>query len=88
MAKADYALTPTHSLFAVYHIESGDAYETDDYSVLDLTWNWQISPAVSFSLTGNNLLYGSHLEYADTSQTYTVPTYIEPSYIARFTMEF
>jgi iron complex outermembrane receptor protein len=88
IAKINYALTPQHSLFAAYRIEDGDAYATDDFSVLDLSWNWQITPLVKFSLTGNNLLYGKHLEYNNTTETYTVPSYIEKSYLAKVTVEF
>ena len=88
IAKANYSITADHSLFAVYRIEDGEAYDTDDFSVLDLSWNWHITPSFAFSVTGNNLLYGKHLEYNNTNEGYTVPTYIEPNYIARLTVEF
>jgi len=81
-------LNPEHSIAAIYRIESGEAYDTADFSVLDLTWNWQITPVVALSLTGNNLLYGKHLEYNNTNETYTVPTYIEASYYAKITAKF
>ncbi|WP_025565816.1 TonB-dependent receptor [Psychromonas sp. SP041] len=88
IVKSQYALNPEHSIAAIYRIESGEAYDTNDFSVLDLTWNWQITPSVAFSLTGNNLLYGKHLEYNNTNETYTVPTYIEPNYFAKITAKF
>ncbi|MFT6986789.1 MAG: iron complex outermembrane receptor protein [Psychromonas sp.] len=88
IAKTNFSLTANHSIFAVYRIEEGDAYGTDDYSVLDLSWNWQVTPSATLSLTGNNLLYGKHLQYNNSNETYTLSTYIEPSYVARITAEF
>jgi iron complex outermembrane receptor protein len=88
IGKVNYAITPKHSLFAMYHIENGEAYDTDDYSVLDISWNWKATSNVSLSLTGNNLLYGKHIEYNNTGEVFSVPTYIEPSYVARLTVEF
>jgi len=88
MAKTQYSLNSQHSISALYRIESGEAYDTDNFSVLDLTWNWHITPMVAFSLAGNNLLYGKHLEYNNTNETYTVPTYIEPSYYVKITAKF
>ena len=88
IVKLQYKLNPEHSIAAIYRIESGEAYDTADFSVLDLTWNWQITPVVALSLTGNNLLYGKHLEYNNTNETYTVPTYIEASYYAKITAKF
>ncbi|WP_338049765.1 TonB-dependent receptor [Psychromonas antarctica] len=88
ISKINYSITADHSIFALYRIEDGDAYGTDSYSVLDLTWNWLISPVVALSLSGNNLLYSKHLEYNNTSETYTVATYIEPSYLAKITLKF
>jgi len=88
LAKVHYAITPAHSLFAAFRIEGGDAYDTNTYSVLDLNWKWQVSPAFAFSLAGNNLLYSKHLEYNNTDETYTIPTYIEPSYVVSVTAQF
>ena len=88
IAKAHFSVTADQSLFAVYRINDGDAYDTKDYSVLDLSWHWQATPSLALSLTGNNLLYGKHLQYNNTSETYTVATYIEPSYLAGIRVEF
>ena len=88
IAKTQYAVNSQHAISALYRIESGEAYDTADYSVLDLTWNWQITPTVAFSLTGTNLLYGKHVEYNNTNEAYTVPTYIEPSYFVKITAKF
>ena len=87
-AKAHYSLTADHSLSAIYRIEEGDIYRTDDFSVLDLSWNWQVTPSVALLLSGKNLLYGKHQEYNNTSAIYTVATYIEPRYLARLTVDF
>lgn len=86
--KANFALTPAHTFSSIFRNENSDAYGTDNYSTLDLSWNWQVASAVSLSLTGNNMLYSSHLEYNNTSESYTVATYIEPSYVARMIVDF
>jgi iron complex outermembrane receptor protein len=88
VAKANVALTDNHQLSFIYRVEDGEAYDTKDYAVLDVSWRWQINDMVSFSLTGNNLLYGKHVEYGNTSETYTVVTFIEPSYLAQITATF
>jgi len=86
--KANFALTPEHIFSSIFRNENSDAYSTDNYSTLDLSWNWKVASAVSLSLTGNNMLYSSHLEYNNTSESYTVATYIEPSYVARMIVDF
>jgi len=88
IAKAHFSLTEQHSFSVIYRIEDGAAYRTDDFSVLDLSWNWQVTPLVRFSLVGNNLLYGKHLEYNNTKETYSIGTFVEPSYLARITAKF
>ncbi|PWI32183.1 ligand-gated channel protein [Vibrio albus] len=86
--KGSVHLYDEHTLYAVFRVEDGEAYSTDDFSTLDLTWNWQIAQNYSFTLTGNNLFYGRHLEYSNTSESFTIPTYIEPSVVARIKAEF
>ena len=88
VAKANVALIDNHQLSFIYRVEDGEAYDTKDYAVLDVSWRWQINDMVSFSLTGNNLLYGKHVEYGNTSEAYTVVTFIEPSYLAQITATF
>lgn len=88
IAKSNFALNEQHDLFFVYRIEDGRGYDTKDFAVLDVTWNWQVSPKVTFSVSGNNLLYGKHVEYANYNETYTVPTYIEPTYQAKIMAKF
>lgn len=87
IVKANFAVTTAHTLSSVIRVENSDAYQTDNYSTLDLSWNWQVTPLVALSLTGNNLFYGKHIEYNNSSETYTVPTYIKPSYLVRLTMK-
>ena len=86
--KSSFALTSDHYLFALYRYEDGDAYQTNDFGVLDISWSWMIDPNWMFSLTGNNLLADDHLEYANTNETFTVPTYIEQSIAARISVSF
>ena len=88
IAKTNFSITNTHSFSAIYRIESGDAYSTDNFSVLDLSWNWQVSPSVMLSLTGNNLLYGRHLEHGSGDEIFTIGSFIEPSYLAKITAKF
>lgn len=86
--KSSVSITRNHYLFALYRIEAGTAYETSDYGSLDLSWSWLFNPTIAFTLTGNNLLAGKHVEYKNTDETYTVPTYIEQSIVARITANF
>lgn len=88
IAKTYFSLTSTHSFSAIYRLEGGDAYGTKDYGALDLSWHWQISPTVMLSVTGNNLLYGQHLEHANGDELFSIGTYIEPSYLAKITAKF
>ncbi|MDB1126247.1 TonB-dependent receptor plug domain-containing protein [Vibrio algarum] len=86
--KSSVSLNDDHFLFALYRLEDGEAYNTDDFGVLDLSWSWIIHPSVAFTLTGNNLLENDHIEYKNTDEVYTVPTYIESSIVARVTANF
>ncbi|GDY25930.1 TonB-dependent receptor [Agarivorans sp. Toyoura001] len=87
-AKAGWQVFKQHSLFALFRSINSDAYRVDDYDVLDLSWNWQFKPSTQLSLSGKNLLAGSHVEYNNTSETFTVPNYIEPSVVIRLMAEF
>jgi len=81
-------LTDDQTLFALIRWEDGDAYTTDDYVSLDLSWGWEITPNAQLSLTGNNLLNSSHLEYGKTIDTLTVPTYIDRSVMLGLSFNF
>lgn len=83
-----FQLTDNQTLFSLLKWDDGDAYKTDDYLSLDLSWAWKISPQAQLSVTGNNLLDSSHLEYGKTNDTLTVPTYIDRSVILGFTFNF
>jgi iron complex outermembrane receptor protein len=87
-AKTGWQPYKKHSFFALFRSINSDAYSVDDYDALDLSWAWQLMPHSSLSLTGKNLLAGSHLEYNNTSETFTVPNYIEQSVVLRFMAEF
>lgn len=86
--KSSVSINRNHYLFALYRLEDGNAYKTSNYGSLDLSWSWLFNPTIAFTLTGNNLLAGEHLEYKNTGETYTVPTYIEQSIVARITANF
>lgn len=79
-AKANYTLFNGHSLFSTLRVENSNAYNTDNYAALDLTWNWQINQQWSTALSGKNLLASSHIEYGNTRETYTIPNYIDESF--------
>lgn len=81
-------LTDEQTLFSLIRWEDGDAYNTDGYVALDLSWGWDITPDARLSLTGNNLLDSSHLEYGKTNDTLTVPTYIDRSVILGLSFNF
>ncbi|MEM5508004.1 TonB-dependent receptor [Pseudoalteromonas sp. AS71] len=76
-AKANYTPLKNHNIFATLRVENSDAYNTDSYTTLDLTWNYQINPKWSTALSGKNLFAGSHIEYGNTRETYTIPNYID-----------
>lgn len=83
-----FQLTDNQTLFTLLKWEDGEAYETNNYVSLDLSWGWQVSPKAHLSLTGNNLLNSSNLEYGKTNDTLTVPTYIDRSFLLGFTFNF
>jgi len=66
-----------HSLFSHLRWESGELYLTDSYAIFDINWRWQINNNIALSLEGKNLLERSHLAYARTNETFSVPTYID-----------
>ena len=49
-------LTDEQTLFSLIRWENGDAYNTDNYVSLDLSWGWEVTPRLQLSVTGNNLL--------------------------------
>ncbi|UPW20233.1 TonB-dependent receptor [Agarivorans sp. TSD2052] len=87
-AKLGWQVFEQHSLFGLYRSIHSNAYNTSNYDALDLTWNWQLIPSTVVSLSAKNLLAGSHLEYYNTSETFTLPNHIEPSVLFRVSAEF
>ena len=86
--KTSLQLSDAHSLFTTARWERGDAYSTDDYYALDVSWQWQISENLQFSATGNNLFISDRVEYANTRQLFVVPSFIEPSYVINLSYFF
>jgi iron complex outermembrane receptor protein len=81
-------LTDSQTLFSLIRWEDGDAYNTDGYLAFDLSWGWEITQDLHLSITGNNLLESSHLEYGKTHDTLTVPAYIDRSVILGLSFNF
>jgi iron complex outermembrane receptor protein len=81
-------LTNNQTLFSLIKWEDGSAYDTDNYVSLDLSWRWEITSRAHLTVTGNNLLNSSKLEYGKTNDTLTVPTYIDRSMIVGFSFNF
>lgn len=88
MAKISVSLGQDHTLFALARYEDGDAYYTDDFVAVDLSWNWQINPQLTFGMTANNLFNGEYLAYNDNDKTFTIPTYLEPTITGRILVKF
>ena len=75
--KADYTFLDDHNVFATLRSVNSNAYNTDNYTTLDISWNWQATPVWSTAISGKNLFSGSHIEYNNTRETYTLPNYID-----------
>ena len=75
--KVNYTLFNKHNIFATLRVENSDAYNTNRYTTMDITWNYQINQTWSTALSGKNLFAGSHIEYNNTRETYTLPNYID-----------
>jgi iron complex outermembrane receptor protein len=76
-SKVNYTFFSDHSIFATLRVENSDAYNTDRYTTMDITWNYQINQTWSTAVSGKNLFAGSHIEYDNTRETYTLPNYID-----------
>ncbi|WP_438270810.1 TonB-dependent receptor plug domain-containing protein [Shewanella metallivivens] len=87
-AKTDIQLFENHRLFSSLRVENSDAYNTDNYTVLDLTWQWAFHPNWSAAVMGKNLFAGSHIEYSNAGETYTLPNYIDESVTFKLTAKF
>lgn len=87
-AKADVDFLEHHNVFATVRVENSDAYQTDTFTAMDIAWNWQLNSVWKLSLTGKNLFAGSHVEYGNTSETYTIANFIDESYTIKITADF
>jgi iron complex outermembrane receptor protein len=88
LTKVSASVGNNHTLHGLLRYEDGDAYYTDDFVALDVSWNWQMDPHVMLGLTANNLFNGEYLAYADTDKTFTIPSYVEPTVTARVLVKF
>lgn len=86
--KARASITDRHYVFVLYRLEDGEAYRTSDFGSLDLSWSWVFDPHMVLTVTGNNLLAGEHLEYKNTGEVFSIPTYIDSSVVARLNIDF
>lgn len=87
-AKANYTPLNGHNILAVLRSENSSAYGTNSYTALDLTWNWQINSQWLGKLSAKNLFADSHLEFHNTNEAYTIPTYIDKSISLTIAMTF
>jgi len=85
---AHMKLAPTHRLYSQVRWEDGKIYNTDDFTALDITWNWDINRDTSVYVAGYNLLEDSHLEYARTSELFDTPTLIDRSFAIGITVDY
>ncbi|WP_144211366.1 TonB-dependent receptor plug domain-containing protein [Shewanella donghaensis] len=86
--KTDLHVFEQHNLFATIRFEDSDAYETDNYTALDITWNWSINDNWEAAIIAKNLIAGSHIEYGVTQDTYTLANYIDETISLKITAEF
>jgi iron complex outermembrane receptor protein len=87
-AKADYSPFTNHTVLATIRIENSNAYNTNNYAALDITWTWLVDSHWSVGLTGKNLFAGSHLEFNNVSETYTIPNYIDENFALTISANF
>jgi iron complex outermembrane receptor protein len=87
-AKANYTPMQNHNIFATLRYEKSNAYYSDNYTALDISWNWQISTIWTAAISGKNVLAGKHLEYANRQETYAIPNYIDDDFILKITARF
>ena len=87
-AKVSYNFLNDHNIYATVRAENSDAYNTDNYTALDISWNWQLNSKWSVALSGKNVFAGSHIEYANTSETYTLPNYIDECFTFTISANF
>ena len=86
--KGSVQLNAQHALFAQLRHESGQSFFTKDHSLLRLNCLWKVTPNLSFSTTGQSLLFGSHLEFGNVRDSFAVATFDDHSVELRATLSF
>ena len=71
---------------AVYSFDTSGKYEIDSYLTMDVRFAWQIRPKLEFSVVGQNLLTGDHVEYVQES--FSTPVEVGPSAYCKLTYLF
>lgn len=87
-AKINYTPVQNHTLFATLRNENSNAYQSDNYTALDITWNWQINNIWSTALSGKNIFAGKHIEYNNRNETYAIPNYSDDDISVKVTANF
>lgn len=71
---------------ALYSFDTSKTYKVDSYLTMDVRFAWQILPDLEFSVVGQNLLRGDHVEFVQES--FSAPVEVEPSAYCKLTYHF
>ncbi|MGM0655463.1 MAG: TonB-dependent receptor plug domain-containing protein [Thermodesulfobacteriota bacterium] len=71
---------------ALYMFDTSRTYEVDSYLTMDVRFAWQILPDLEFSVVGQNLLRGDHVEFVQES--FSAPVEVKPSAYCKLTYHF
>ncbi|WP_040015767.1 TonB-dependent receptor plug domain-containing protein [Desulfobacter postgatei] len=71
---------------ALYSFDTDKTYEVDSYLTMDIRFAWQILPDLEFSVVGQNLLRGDHVEFVQES--FSAPVEAGPSAYCKLTYRF
>lgn len=71
---------------ALYSFDTDKTYEVDSYLTMDIRFAWQILPDLEFSVVGQNLLRGEHVEFVQES--FSAPVEVGPSAYCQLTYRF
>jgi iron complex outermembrane receptor protein len=71
---------------ALYSFDTDKTYEVDSYLTMDIRFAWQILPDLEFSVVGQNLLRGDHVEFVQES--FSAPVEVGPSAYCQLTYRF
>lgn len=81
-------LNDEFSIYGLIRKEDGEAYSTNKYTALDVTLHWNLNKDATLSLIGKNLFSSSHIEYANTGENTTIPTYVEEEFSVQLSLAF